>query len=126
MLQEDRALVTPVAGTTRDRIEVDCSLGGVLFNLTDTAGLRTDTDDMVEKLGMENTQQAVASADFLVMVVDSSDPHYPEQAGDPDFILLNKQDLPNKVVREELQQRYPRARIVGGELLTEPGAEAVV
>jgi len=126
MLQEDRALVTPVAGTTRDRIEVDCSLGGVLFNLTDTAGLRTDTDDVVEKLGMEKTQQAVASADFLVMVVDSSDPHYPEQAGDPDFILLNKQDLPNKVVREELQQRYPRARIVGGELLTEPGAEAVV
>ena len=61
MLQEDRALVTPVAGTTRDRIEVDCSLGGVLFNLTDTAGLRTDTDDMVEKL--ESTMEVAEVKD---------------------------------------------------------------
>lgn len=126
MLQEDRALVTPVAGTTRDRIDVDCSLGGVLFNLTDTAGLRADTDDVVEKLGMEKTQQAVALADFLVLVVDSGDPHFPEQAERPDFILLNKQDLPTRVDRDELQRKYPKARIVSGELLTEEGAEAVV
>jgi tRNA modification GTPase len=124
MLQENRALVTPVAGTTRDRIEVDCSLGGVLFNLTDTAGLRAETDDMVEKLGMEKTQEAVATADFLVMVVDSNEPEYPDT--EPDFILLNKQDLTSRVDQEALQTRYPRAKIVPGELLTEEGAEAVV
>jgi tRNA modification GTPase len=124
MLQENRALVTPIAGTTRDRIEVDCSLGGVLFNLTDTAGLRSETDDLVEKLGMEKTQEAVATADFLVMVVDSSDPHYPE--ADPDLILLNKDDLPNQVGQDDLQSRFPQAKIVRGELLTETGAEKVV
>lgn len=124
MLQEDRALVTPVAGTTRDRIEVDCSLGGVLFNLTDTAGLRAETDDMVEKLGMEKTQEAVATADFLVMVVDSNDPHYPD--ADPDFVLLNKADLPSEVSEEALRIKFPRAKVFQGELLSEAGAEAVV
>ena len=124
MLQEDRALVTPIAGTTRDRIEVDCSLGGVLFNLTDTAGLRDETDDMVEKLGMEKTQAAVATADFLVMVVDSSEPHIPE--ANPDLILLNKSDLPSRIDEQALQERFPNARLLRGELLTEAGAEAVV
>ena len=124
LLQENRALVTPVAGTTRDRIEVDCSLGGVLFNLTDTAGLRANTDDEVEKLGMEKTKEAIATTDFLVMVVDANDPHFPQT--EPDFVLLNKQDLANQVDLESLKERYPRAKIVRGELLTEPGAEAVV
>jgi len=126
MLSEERALVTPIAGTTRDRIEVDCSLGGVLFNLIDTAGLRDETDDLVERMGMEKTQEAVATADFLVMVVDSHDPQFPEHGGQPDLVLLNKADLTARVELQEVQARYPKACLVVGELLTPQGAEKVV
>lgn len=126
MLQEDRALVTAIAGTTRDRIDVDCQLQGILFNLTDTAGLRADSEDEVEKLGMLKTQEAIETADFVVLVVDSHHPQLPEEAVQPNLVLLNKSDLESRTSEEELRVRFPTSVFRYGELLTESGREAVV
>ena len=125
-LQEDRALVTAVAGTTRDRIDVDCQLQGILFNLTDTAGLRAETDDEVEKLGMEKTKEAVGKADFVVLVMDSHEPKLPSLEFQPDFVLLNKSDLDLRVKELKLEELFPDAIFCRGELLTEEGREQVV
>ena len=125
-LQEDRALVTPIAGTTRDRIDVDCQLQGVLFNLTDTAGLREETTDEVEKLGMKKTQEAVEKADFVILLVDGHQPEFPQVEVQPDFVLLNKCDLEPSIGLEQLRERYPEATFCQGELLSEEGRERVV
>lgn len=125
-LREDRALVTPIAGTTRDRIDVDCQLHGVLFNLTDTAGLREETEDEVERLGMKKTAEAVEKADFVVLVVDSHQPDMPQVQAVPDFVLLNKCDLESQVRPDYFRDRYPEAAVWVGELITEEGREQVV
>ncbi|MGH8508039.1 MAG: tRNA uridine-5-carboxymethylaminomethyl(34) synthesis GTPase MnmE [Gammaproteobacteria bacterium] len=70
--REDCAIVTPVAGTTRDAIHVEISLGGLLFHFTDTAGLRA-TSDPVESEGIRRTHSAVAQADHVLFVLDASD-----------------------------------------------------
>lgn len=129
LLREDRALVTPIAGTTRDRIEVECSLSGVLLCLTDTAGLRKGSDDPVEILGMQKTREAIAAADLQVLMVDS---HQPDLAGtedeaiDPALILLNKSDLSSRIDEVALRRRFARARLERCELLSEPGRENAV
>lgn len=129
LLGEERALVTPIAGTTRDRIEVDCSIGGVLLSLTDTAGLRKHSDDPVELLGMEKTREALAKSDFQVLIVDS---HQPDLRGlddeeiTPDLILLNKSDLVTTLDGKALIDRFPGARLATCELLTVTGKEAAV
>lgn len=125
-LKEDRALVTPIAGTTRDRIDVDCQLRGMLFNLTDTAGLRESTQDEVELLGMRKTKEAVADADFVVLLVDSHAPQLPQVEVCPDLVFLNKSDLESVAVEEDFQVRYPEAVVHRAELLSESGREAAV
>lgn len=68
---QERAIVTDIAGTTRDILQETIVLNGLTLNLTDTAGLR-HTDDIVEKAGIERARQAIAQADLLLMVYDSS------------------------------------------------------
>ncbi len=129
LLGEDRALVTPIAGTTRDRIEVDCQLDGVLLNLIDTAGLRRHTEDQVELLGMEKTREALQRADFQVLLVDSgdSDLSFVEQTEiRPHRILLNKIDLDRRVDLELLERQCPGVPRIECELLTESGREQAV
>lgn len=129
MLGEDRALVTPVAGTTRDRIEVDCSLGGVLMSLTDTAGLRKESDDPVELLGMEKTREALARADLQVLLIDGHQPDLRGLEGEeisPALVLLNKSDLGSRVSQGELAERFPGARLESCQLLTDPGRDQAV
>lgn len=73
LLQEERAIVTDVPGTTRDVIEESLTIDGVLFTLTDTAGLRK-TNDPVEKEGVRRTDEKVKSADLVLLVADLSAP----------------------------------------------------
>ncbi|MGM9618783.1 MAG: tRNA uridine-5-carboxymethylaminomethyl(34) synthesis GTPase MnmE [Oscillospiraceae bacterium] len=73
----DRAIVTEVAGTTRDTVEEKAVVGGVLLRLIDTAGIR-DTEDAVERMGVERARAAVESADLVLAVVDGSVPLTPE------------------------------------------------
>ena len=84
MLGWDRAIVTDVPGTTRDTVEERCELGGVPLRLIDTAGLR-DTDDPVEKLGVERSRKAMEKAGLILVLIDASRP-----AGDEDFALLHE------------------------------------
>lgn len=70
LLGYDRAIVTPIAGTTRDTVEERLNLGGILLRLIDTAGLR-DTEDQVERLGVERSRSALKQAELVLAVVDS-------------------------------------------------------
>ena len=84
LLGYDRAIVTDIAGTTRDTVEEKVSVGGVLLRLIDTAGIR-ETDDAVERLGVERSRRAVESADLVIVVADGS--HTPLTV-EPDILAL--------------------------------------
>lgn len=71
VLGYDRAIVTDIPGTTRDTIEEKLRLGGVLLRLTDTAGLR-DTEDVIEKMGVERSRKAMETAELVIAVIDGS------------------------------------------------------
>jgi tRNA modification GTPase len=71
LLRQDRAIVTPVPGTTRDSLEESIIIDGILFLLTDTAGLR-ETADQVEQIGVERSRSAAGGADILLHVMDAS------------------------------------------------------
>ncbi len=71
LLRVDRAIVTPIPGTTRDTLEETANLGGVPVVLTDTAGI-VETDDPVERIGVTRSRQALSAADLVLMVVDAS------------------------------------------------------
>ena len=97
----DRAIVTDIAGTTRDTVEEKALVGGVLLRLIDTAGLR-ETDDVVEKLGVERSRRAIESADLILALIDGSRPQTPEDketlalakaSGKPYLLLRTKRDL---------------------------------
>ena len=72
LLRDDRAIVSDIAGTTRDIIEESIVLGGVQFRFIDTAGIR-QTDDKLESLGIERTMRAITGADVILLVIDASD-----------------------------------------------------
>ncbi len=97
----ERAIVTDIPGTTRDTVEEKCVLGGVLLRLIDTAGLR-ESDNPVEKLGMERSRKAMEEAGLILVVTDQSVPATEEEFGllreamalAPTIQVVNKCDLP--------------------------------
>lgn len=101
LLGYERAIVTPIPGTTRDTVEETVRLGGVLLRLIDTAGLRK-TEDPVERLGVERSRRAMEEAGLILVVLDQSrlateeDKELVRQAMDlaPTILVLNKADLP--------------------------------
>ena len=84
MVGYERAIVTNIPGTTRDTVEERCELGGVPLRLIDTAGLR-ETDDPVERLGVERSRRAMEEAELILVLIDSSQP-----AEEEDFVLLQE------------------------------------
>ena len=99
-LREDRAIVTSIAGTTRDTIEGRLSVRGVPVTFVDTAGLR-ETENEIEKMGIARSQKAMSSADFVFYVLDLSSGLWREDAAefaskarDRSYFLVNKVDLP--------------------------------
>ncbi len=118
LLQEDRAIVTDIPGTTRDSLEERLDIEGVLFRATDTAGLR-ETDDKVEKAGVTRTERLMEKADILVVVLDGSEDltsqdlrildSLERNAGQEDrkvLAVINKCDLPQKVFRRTVGTEY--------------------
>lgn len=96
---EDRAIVTPIAGTTRDSIHQDLELNGIRLTLIDTAGLR-NSDDPVEQIGMQRALKEIETADLLLVLADASlsslvlpDSLQTLQYGGPQLLVLNKSDL---------------------------------
>lgn len=129
LLREDRALVTPFPGTTRDQLEQSVVLGGHHLRLVDTAGLRPHGDP-VEVLGMERTRSAASHAELLVVVLDSSSA-FPEgleaveaaAAVRPSLVLVNKTDLPRVLPAEVVASRFPASPVVETTLLEATGVE---
>lgn len=114
LLGEDRAIVTEIAGTTRDVLEEQINLGGILLNVTDTAGIRK-TDDMVEKIGVEKAKKYMDGADLIIYVVDTSteldenDYEIMKLLGNrPSVILMNKSDLKALTTPEDIKKYVDR------------------
>jgi len=111
LLGADRAIVTAVAGTTRDVIEESVQLGSYALVLNDTAGVRESTDD-VERIGIERTMRSARDADLLIAMFDSSRAIEDSDlevirmtAGRAGLAILNKRDLPAVISVEELRER---------------------
>ncbi|HER6567130.1 TPA: tRNA uridine-5-carboxymethylaminomethyl(34) synthesis GTPase MnmE [Streptococcus pyogenes] len=112
LLREDKAIVTDIAGTTRDVIEEYVNIKGVPLKLVDTAGIR-ETDDLVEQIGVERSKKTLQEADLVLLVLNAS-----EKLTDQDrallhlsqdsnrIILLNKTDLEQKIELEQLPDDY--------------------
>ena len=110
LLGQDRAIVTDIAGTTRDVLSERISLSGITLNMIDTAGIR-DTEDVVERIGVNKSKEYVEKADLIIYLVDGSTPL---DENDKEIIeliqnkkaivLLNKTDLDVVVDKNKLQE----------------------
>ena len=117
LVGEDRAIVTDIAGTTRDILEEHIYLQGISLNVVDTAGIR-DTDDVVEKIGVTRAMSAAEDADLIIYVVDGS-----RELDENDYqimefikdrkavVLLNKSDLEQVVSIDEIMEKSGHAVI---------------
>lgn len=110
LLGEERAIVTEIAGTTRDILQETINLQGISLNIIDTAGIR-NTDDKVEKIGVDKAKDYAKEADLIIYVVDSSNDLDENDyeimkfiQGKKSILLLNKSDLERKVTKEEIKK----------------------
>ena len=126
-----RAIVTEIAGTTRDTLEEQIMLGDLSLILVDTAGIR-DTSDVVEKIGVEKAREAAAKADLLIYVADSSrnldeDDHKIMQLlkNKKSIILLNKSDLSSVIQPKDLKAAGVDAPVLWISAANEDGLDAL-
>lgn len=123
LLRSDRSIVTPIAGTTRDVIRESINLGGIAATLLDTAGI-VETNDPVERIGVERSRQALATAALVAFVIDGSESpsaddleiaqvlaNRPNDQRTPVIMIINKQDLAQQSQRA-LQDLLPDAQVV--------------
>ena len=111
LLGTDRAIVTDIAGTTRDALEERVKLGDVVLNIIDTAGIR-ETEDIIEKIGVDKAKDYADDADLIIFVLDSSrDLDEDDEKiieiikGKKTIALLNKQDLESRIDLKEIKSR---------------------
>lgn len=114
LLGEERAIVTDIAGTTRDVLEEQMSLSGISLNIIDTAGIRS-TEDVVEKIGVKKAKTYARDADLIIYVVDSStgldenDEEIMEMIRDRKaIVLLNKMDLDCITTEEDIRKHLDK------------------
>ena len=129
LLHEDKAIVTDVAGTTRDVIEEYVNVNGVPLKLIDTAGIR-DTDDTVEKIGVERSKKALDAADLILLLIDSSalltaeDQELLAATTDKQrIVILNKTDLPTKVDLPELKELVGTDAVIETSIINHEGMD---
>lgn len=129
LLQEDRAIVSPIPGTTRDLLEEWAQIDGTSVKLIDTAGYR-ETDDFVESEGVRRGEKALKRADVALWVLDSSEPLQNEDhlllgriGCEKRLIVLNKTDLPRRIDLARITETYPDDPIIPLSTIRRVGLE---
>jgi len=129
LAQETKAIVTEIAGTTRDTIEEYVNVRGVPLRLVDTAGIR-ETEDIVEKMGVERSRKVLSESDLLLFVLNYNDKlteddiHLFEAIEGLEYIIIiNKSDLPNKLDIKEVEKLAKGKPIISTSLLVEEGID---
>ena len=129
LLREEKAIVTDIAGTTRDTIEEYVNVRGVPLQLIDTAGIR-ETNDVVEKIGVERSRKALKEADFVLLLLNQSETLQEEDIrllettkGMKRIILFNKTDLPSKLSTEDIAPYAKEEEIVTTSMLNKEGID---
>ncbi len=118
LLRETRAIVTEIPGTTRDTIEEYISIRNIPVKLTDTAGIR-ETEDIIEKLGIEKSKKAFNTADLIIFVLDGSRELTDEDieiaaiiGKRPSIVLLNKSDLGRALNVKQVRELLPYSKVM--------------
>lgn len=118
LAQDNKAIVTDIPGTTRDVIEEYVNINGIPLRLLDTAGLR-ETEDVVERIGVERSRTALSEADLILLVVNNSEPLHDDEKelleriqDRPSLCLVNKTDLPTRLDLEEIYRYIPSERVI--------------
>lgn len=132
LLRKDRAIVTSIPGTTRDVIEEQLIIKGIPIRLMDTAGIHI-TSDVVEKIGVEKSQEVIAEADLVLFLLDAGDgitdddlDIYRKIENRNLIILVNKEDLEEKhITSKELEQYFPQIKVIKVSAKGEQGIEEV-
>jgi tRNA modification GTPase len=101
--ERDLAIVSSISGTTRDCIETRIQLNGQLVNVVDTAGIRTDTADPLEREGIRRTRERAASANLVLLVMDASQNR--QQSGEVEKLLAEFRPNKKDEIEEEQQQK---------------------
>ena len=129
ILREDRAIVTEYEGTTRDTIEEFIQIDGIPVKIVDTAGIR-ETDNFVEKIGINKSKEAADKADFVIVIIDSSKDLTQEDKeilnivkNKKGVILLNKNDLVSKINNEEIEKYSDGKQILSISALNKEGID---
>jgi tRNA modification GTPase len=129
LLREERAIVTAIPGTTRDVIEEIVNIQGIPLRLMDTAGLRP-VQDAIEEEGVRRTQDRLARADLVIWVLDGSEPLSSEdlailpQVHPPKAIIaVNKNDLPQRIILQNLRQQLPEVPFISISALSGLGID---
>ncbi|GMQ63854.1 tRNA uridine-5-carboxymethylaminomethyl(34) synthesis GTPase MnmE [Vallitalea maricola] len=131
LLNEDRAIVTAVAGTTRDVLEEYMNIKGIPLRIIDTAGIR-ETEDIVEKIGVNKSEELVEEADLIIMMLDASSDLTEEDRyifnlikNKKTIVLLNKIDLPVRITEEFVYKEVKNTRVISTSLKDNKGLDDI-
>jgi tRNA modification GTPase len=129
LVQENKAIVTDIPGTTRDVIEEYVNVRGVPLRLLDTAGIR-ETEDIVERIGVERSRQVLKEADLILLVLNYSDQLLEEDEnlfkvveGMDTIVIVNKTDLPQQIDMERVRELAMEHKVVTTSLLEDRGVD---
>jgi tRNA modification GTPase len=130
LLKQERAIVTPIPGTTRDVIEEVLNIHGIPVRLMDTAGLRKAAMNSIEREGVRRAKERVADADLVLLMIDGSrkldeddEEIFREIDAKKKVVVLNKKDLSRKVSLKSMKERFPDHSIVQISALKGEGIE---
>lgn len=129
MFRRKKAIVTDIAGTTRDVIEEYVNVRGVSLKLIDTAGIR-ETEDVVERIGVERSKEMMSQADLVLVVVNYSEALTNEDEdlfravqGKEFIVIVNKTDLPQAIDMERVTELAAGNRVITTSLIEEQGID---
>ncbi|MCE4950790.1 tRNA uridine-5-carboxymethylaminomethyl(34) synthesis GTPase MnmE [Staphylococcus hominis] len=129
LIQDNKAIVTEVAGTTRDVLEEYVNVRGVPLRLVDTAGIR-DTEDIVEKIGVERSRKALSEADLILFVLNNNEPLTEEDRtlyevikNEDAIVIVNKTDLERRLDIEEVKTMIGDTPLIQTSMLKQEGVD---